>query len=708
MKAKVIYSLAIAAFVISSCNQSETTVVNKTPELIYPATQKINQVDDYFGTLVADPFRWLEDENSEETKNWVTAQNELTFGYLKSLNQRDQIKARLNELWNYPKYSAPFKKHSKYYFYKNDGIQNQSILYMQETLESNPKVVIDPNKFSEDGTSSLTNFTISKDGKYAAYGVSKAGSDWKEFFVLDLDKMERMTDQLKWIKFSGIAWHGNGFYYTRYDAPKDGNILSAKNEFAKVYYHRLGDPQEKDQLIHQDTKNATVSFYANTTEDEKFLVLSETKTTSGNGLYYKRTDKKGSFIKLADGFDYDYSVIDNDGDDLLILTNEKAPRYKLVKVNTNNPNKWTEILPQKEEVLSSVTIAGGKIIATYMKDVTSKAYVYNMEGRLLNEIALNGLGIINSFNGRKTDNEAFYTFSTFTAPPLIFKYNVDENKSELFRKSEIKFNSADYETKQVFYNSKDGTKIPMFIVHKKGLELDGNNPTMLYGYGGFNISVTPSFKVDNAVFLENGGIYAVANIRGGGEYGKDWHQSGTQLQKQNVFDDFIAAAEYLINQKYTSAPKLAISGRSNGGLLVGAVMTQRPDLFKVALPGVGVLDMLRYHTFTIGYAWATDYGRSDEEQHFHNLIKYSPLHNVKEVSYPATMVTTADHDDRVVPAHSYKFISAIQEKHKGENPVLIRIDVNAGHGAGKPVSMQIEEAADVWAFVFHHLGVNMK
>jgi prolyl oligopeptidase len=699
---------SIAALAILSCSQPQQVATTEVQKLTYPETRKVDQADDYFGTLVADPYRWLEDENSEETKNWVTAQNELTFGYLKGLSNRDQIKSRLTELWNYPKYSAPFKKKDKYYFYKNDGIQNQSVLYVQETLDSEPKVVIDPNKFSEDGTSSLTNFTISKDGRYAAYGISKAGSDWKDFFVLDLTSGETLSDHLKWIKFSGIAWYGNGFYYTGYDAPKDGNILSAKNEFAKVFYHKLGDSQEKDQLIHRDTENPTISFYARTTEDEKFLILSETKTTSGNGLYFRRSDSKASFTRLAEGFEYDYSVIDNDGDDLLVYTNEKAPRYKLVRINTKNPDNRTDILPEKDEVLTSVTLSGGKIIAVYMKDVTSKAYVYDMKGNLINEIALEGLGIINGFNGSKKEDEAFFTFSTFTAPPLIFKYNVADNTSEIFRKSEIMFNSTDYETKQVFYNSKDGTRVPMFIVHKKGIELDGNNPTMLYGYGGFNISVTPSFKVDNAVFLENGGIYAVANIRGGGEYGKDWHKSGTQLQKQNVFDDFIAAAEYLINQKYTSASKLAISGRSNGGLLVGAVMTQRPDLFKVALPGVGVLDMLRYHTFTIGYAWATDYGRSDEEQHFQNLIKYSPLHNVKNVSYPATMVTTADHDDRVVPAHSYKFISAIQEKHQGENPVLIRIDVNAGHGAGKPVSMQIEEAADVWAFVFHHLGVKVK
>lgn len=700
----------IPFLVVSAISCQEENKTTETSKLIYPETVKTDQTDDYFGTLVKDPYRWLEDDNSEETAKWVKAQNEVTFNFLSQIPFRNKIKDRLTQVWNFPKYSAPFKKSDKYYFYKNDGIQNQSILYVQDSLESEPRVLIDPNNLSEDGTAALTNFSVSNNGKYAAYGVSQAGSDWKEFFILDLKTGEKLNDHIKWVKFSGTSWKGDGFYYTRYDIKDEKHLLSQKNEFPKVYYHKIGEAQEKDVIIHEDKVNPLRGFYSGVTEDEKFIYLSETESTSGNALYFKESNSKEGFKKITEGFVYDYNVIDNIGNELLVLTNDNAPRYRLMLIDTKNPQKenWKEVIAQKEDVLKSVEIANGKIIANYMKDVSTRLYIYNLDGTFEKEINLPGIGIVNSFSGTKKDSIAFFSFSTFTAPTIIYKYDFNSGNIDVFRKPDVLFNHQDYETNQVFYSSKDGTKIPMFITHKKGIKLDGNNPVMLYGYGGFNISVTPGFKVENTVFIENGGIYAVANIRGGGEYGKDWHNAGTQLNKQNVFDDFIAAAEYLIEKKYTSSNKLAISGRSNGGLLVGAVMTQRPDLFKVAIPGVGVLDMLRYHTFTIGYAWATDYGKSDDQTQFSNLIKYSPLHNVKEMKYPATMVITGDHDDRVVPAHSFKFIAELQEKQIGNEPVLIRIDVNAGHGAGKPVSKQIEEAADIWSFVFYHLGMDVK
>ena len=701
--------LAFLALIVIACNSNET---KETKSILYPVTKKSDQSDDYFGTKVADPYRWLEDDNSTETAEWVKAQNAVTFNYLAQIPFRDKIKNRLTEVWNYEKYSTPFKKGNYYYFYKNDGIQNQSVLYIQDSLNGEPRMFLDPNQLSEDGTTALTDFTVSNDAKYAAYGIAKAGSDWKEFFVMDIKTGNKLDDHLEWIKFSGVSWKGDGFYYSRFDAPEEGKALSKKNEYSKVYYHKLGTAQKEDVLIHQDKANPLRMFSAEVTEDEKFIVLSESESTSGNSLAFKEAgNKSGNFIKIADGFEYDYSVIDNIGAGLLVLTNDNAPKYRLIMVDTKNPGKenWKNIIPEKEEVLESVSLCKGKIVAVSMKDVTSRLSVYSITGELEKEITLPGLGKVNSFSGDKKESIAFYSFSTFTAPTIIYKYNIESNASEVYKKPNINFNSGELETKQVFYSSKDGTKIPMFITHKKGVKLDGTNPTMLYGYGGFNISITPVFGAERSVFLENGGIYAVANLRGGGEYGKEWHKAGTQLQKQNVFDDFIAAAEYLIKEKYTSSEKLAVMGGSNGGLLVGAIMTQRPELFKVALPVVGVLDMLRYHKFTIGYAWATDYGSSDEEMHFKNLIKYSPLHNVKEtVEYPATLVMTGDHDDRVVPAHSFKFISTLQEKYKGQNPVLIRIDVNAGHGAGKPTSKQIEESADKWAFVFYNLGMDLK
>lgn len=704
---KFLNILISASILLIACKREEE---QKEINLSYPLTKKVDQVDDYFGTPVEDPYRWLEDDNSEETAEWVKQQNEVTFNYLSQIPFREKIKQRLTEIWNFPKYGTPFKKGDYYFMYKNDGIQNQSVLYIFKDLNDEPKVLIDPNKYSNDGTSALNNFDVSNNGKYAAFSVSKAGSDWKEFYVMELPSGKILSDTLKWIKFSGAAWLGDGFFYTRYDEPSKENAFSGKNEFAKVYYHRVGTPQSEDFLVYGDDKNPLNSFYAGTTDDESFVYMSETVSTSGNALYIKKSNDK-NFIKIADGFDYDYDVIDNNNDVLLVLTNDNAPKGRLIAIDTKNPQRknWKDIIPQKEDVLESVDICNNLIVAKYMKDVKSRLEVYDLNGNFKHEIKLPGVGIVGNFSAKRNEPLAFFSFNTFTSPTSIYKYDIVNNEVSLYKKPEIQFNSEEYETNQVFYSGKDGTQIPMFITHKKGLKLDGNNPTLLYGYGGFNISVTPSFSVSRAVFMEQGGIYAVANIRGGGEYGKEWHKAGTQLQKQNVFDDFIAAAEYLIKEKYTSSEKLAIEGRSNGGLLIGAVMTQRPELFKVALPGVGVLDMLRYHKFTIGYAWATDYGTSDDEIHFKNLIKYSPLHNLKEgVEYPATLITTGDHDDRVVPAHSFKFAATLQEKHKGKNPVLIRIDVNAGHGAGKPTAKQIDESADVLSFMLYNLGVNVK
>jgi prolyl oligopeptidase len=702
--------LALLVATILILNACKTEEEQKEISITYPVTKKVDQVDDYFGTPVEDPYRWLEDDNSEETAEWVKQQNEVTFNYLSKIPYREKVKERLSELWNFPKYGTPFKKGNYYFMFKNDGIQNQSVLYISNNLNEEPRVLIDPNKFSIDGTSALSNFDVSHNGKYAAFSISKAGSDWKEFYVMELPSGKILSDTLKWIKFSGAAWLGDGFFYTRYDEPTKETAFSGKNEFAKVYYHRVGTSQNEDFLIYSDDKNPLNSFYVGTTEDENFVYMSETVSTSGNALYVKKSNEK-NFIKIADGFEYDYDVIDNINDTLLVLTNDNAPKGRLIAIDTKNPQRknWKDIIPQKEDVLEGVSICNNLLVARYMKDVKSRLEVYDLKGNFVHEIKLPGVGIVSSFSSKRSESEAFFSFSTFTSPTSIYKYDILKNEVSLYKKPEIKFNSDEYETKQIFYTSKDGTKVPMFITHKKGIKLDGNNPTLLYGYGGFNVSIYPSFSVPKAVFMEQGGIYAVANIRGGGEYGKEWHKAGTQLQKQNVFDDFIAAAEYLINEKYTSPEKLAIEGRSNGGLLIGAVMTQRPDLFKVALPAVGVLDMLRYHKFTIGYAWATDYGTSDEEVHFKNLIKYSPLHNIKEgVSYPATLITTGDHDDRVVPAHSFKFAATLQEKHKGKNPVLIRIDVNAGHGAGKPTAKQIEESADVLSFMLYNLGLSFK
>ena len=686
------------------------TGCNYTTQINYPETKKCDTVDVYFGHKVADPYRWLEDDNSEETAQWVKAENEITFDYLSNIPFREKIKERLTEIWNYPKYRVPFKKGDNYFFFKNDGLQNQDVLYIQDDLDSEPKVLLDPNTFSEDGTVALSNLGISKNGNLLAYSISEGGSDWKEIFVMNIETGEKFEDHLKWIKFSGISWYKNGFFYSRYNKPEEGDELKDKNEFHKVFYHKIGDAQAKDKLIYSNKDFPLRNYYTGVTEDEKFLIVFESEATSGNTVYVKNLTKKGStYYKIGDGFDYEYHVVENIGNKLLVMTNFNAPKKQLVLINPKNPapEKWKIIIPEKEEVLKSIQLLGGKIIATYMKDATSKAYIHNMKGELIEEMKIPGIGTLYGLNGKKDENTAFFGFTSFTFPATVFKYDVDNNDFEVYKKPEIDFDAEQYSTNQIFYESKDGTKVPMFIIHKKGIKLDGSNPTILYGYGGFNISLTPSFSVSRLIFLEKGGIFVMANLRGGGEYGEEWHEAGTKLNKQNVFDDFIAAAEYLIDEGYTSSEKLAIMGGSNGGLLVGACMIQRPELFEVALPYVGVMDMLRYHKFTIGWAWAGDYGTSEEsEEMFEYLYGYSPVHTINEgVDYPATLVITADHDDRVVPLHSFKFMATLQEKTLGKNPALIRIETRAGHGAGKPTSKRIEETADVYSFTMYNLGM---
>ena len=701
---KLSYFLILTAFIaMISCSEQK--------RIKYPVTQKVDSVDVYFGVEVPDPYRWLEDDNSEETAEWVKAENEVTFDYLEKIPFRDKINERLTKIWDYPRYGVPFKEGKNYFFFKNDGMQNQSVLYIQEGLESEPRVLLDPNKFSEDGTIALTNLSVSHDGKLLAYGISTGGSDWSEIFVLNIESGEKLDDNVKWVKFSNIAWENNGFYYSSYDPPEEGEELSDKNEYHKVYYHKIGTPQKDDKLIFENKKYPLRNYVAYITEDEKYLFISESETTSGNALYYKNLTIPGSkFKQIAEGFDNEYNVIDHIGDNFLMITNYEAPKQQLVLLDPQKPEakNWQIIIPEKDEVLGSVDYVGGKLVVEYMKDAYSQSFVYDLEGNLLNDMNLPGIGTMFGFNGKKDENVAFYGFTSFTFPSTIYKYDIKNNKSEVYHKSEIDFNPGEYTTKQVFYESKDGTKVPMFIVHKKGVKMNGNNPTILYAYGGFNISMTPGFSVSRLVFLENGGIYVVANIRGGGEYGEDWHEAGIKLKKQNVFDDFIAAAEYLIKEKYTSSEKLAILGGSNGGLLVGACMNQRPELFKVAVPIVGVMDMLRYHKFTIGWAWAGDYGTSEEDKEmFEYLLGYSPLHNIeKGVDYPATLAITADHDDRVVPLHSFKYMATLQEMNSGKNPVLIRIETMAGHGAGKPTAKVIEESTDIYSFIMYNLGMN--
>lgn len=683
-------------------------------QLRYPETRKSNTEDNYFGTTIADPYRWLEDDNSEETKAWVRAQNQVTNDYLNQIPLREKVKQRLSVMWNYPKYGSPRQEGGYYYFSKNDGLQNQSILYRQKGLTSAPEVFLDPNRFSGDGTIALGSISFSKNARYAAYQISASGSDWQEAVIMDLQTGKRIDDTIRWIKFSGLTWQGDeGFYYSRYPVPDASSKLSKQNQFHKVYFHRIGTTQERDVLIYEDNEHPLRNVGADLTEDGRFLIVSTTEGTSGNELWVMDQSKGTSaFTRLVEGFKTEPEVVDHNGKGLLILkTNQDAPNYKLVLIDPARPaaENWVTVIAEKAEVLQAVGTAGGYLFCSYLKDASTKVYQYTYEGKFVREIKLPGIGTASGFGGKKGQSSFFYTFTSYTYPPTIFRYDIASGVSTVFRKTETAFASDAYETRQVFFTSKDGTRVPMFITGKKGFELNGANPVLLYGYGGFNIAQTPGFSISNAFWMEQGGLYVVVNLRGGSEYGEAWHQGGMLANKQNVFDDFIGAAEYLIAQRYTRKDLLAIRGGSNGGLLVGACMTQRPDLFKVALPAVGVLDMLRYHLFTIGWAWAVEYGRSDNPDQFPYLLKYSPLHQLKDgVRYPATMVTTADHDDRVVPAHSFKFAARLQEAHQGTAPVLIRIESKAGHGAGKPTSKQIEEATDIWSFIMHQFGMGVR
>jgi prolyl oligopeptidase len=683
-------------------------------QLTYPSTKKGSVQDTYFGTTIADPYRWLEDDNSEETKAWVYAQNAVTTTYLSTIPFRDKVKQRLSVLWNYPKYGSPRQEGEYYYFSKNDGLQNQSVLYRQKGLQGTPSVFLDPNRFSADGTVALAGLSFSKNARYVAYQISSSGSDWQEALIMDLNTGILIDDTIRYIKFSGITWQGDeGFYYSRYPVPDASSKLSKQNQFHKVYFHAVGTQQDRDALIYEDNDHPLRNVGADLTEDGRFLIVSTTEGTSGNELWVKDLTKGATaFSRLIEGFKTEPEIVDHNGKGWLIVkTNQDAPNYKVVLIDPARPAvaDWKTIVSEKNEVLQSVGTGGGYLFCSYLKDASTKVYQYTYDGKLVREIQLPGIGTASGFGGKRNQSSFFYTFTSYTYPPTIFSYDIATGVSTVFRKTETAFDSEAYETRQVFFTSKDGTKVPMFITGKKGFQLNGANPVLLYGYGGFNIAQTPGFSISNAFWLEQGGLYVVVNLRGGSEYGEAWHQGGMLNNKQNVFDDFIGAAEYLIANRYTNKNLLAIRGGSNGGLLVGACMTQRPDLFKVALPAVGVLDMLRYHLFTIGWAWAVEYGRSDNADQFNYLIKYSPLHQLKDgVSYPATLVTTADHDDRVVPAHSFKFAARLQEAHRGAAPVLIRIETKAGHGAGKPTSKQIEEAADIWSFVMQNFGMGVR
>ncbi len=684
------------------------TALTAQTSFVYPATEKQNVYDEYFGTKVQDPYRWLEDDRSPKTEEWVKQQNVTTEAYLKTLPTRDKIRARLTELWNYNKESAPFKKGISFFCFKNNGLQNQSVMYRMKTLEDKGEIILDPNTLSNDGTVSLSGTSISKDGKTLAYGISKAGSDWVEIHFRDIETKKDLPDVIKWVKFSGMSWKGNGIYYSRYAEPT-GSGLSQKNEFHKVYYHQVGTSQDKDVLYFEDKDHPNYNFGAYTTEDENYLFVSTSESTSGEKLMVKDLkDPKAEFKMLSGDFEFEYRIIDNIGSTFYMTTNKGAPRFKLVSFTYENPapDSWKTIIPQSTNPLEGARICNKKLLVNYFQDVISKLYCYDLNGKLEREIKLPGLCRLSAFNTDKNDDFAIYSISMFTSPGQTYYLDAKTWTSKLIFQPNCKFDSDKYETEQVFIETKDGTVVPMFITKKKDLKMNPETPCFVYGYGGFNISIAPEFRIDRTVFLEAGGIYCVPNIRGGGEYGEDWHKLGTKCNKQNVFDDFIAACDFLVAKKYTSYNKIAIHGRSNGGLLIGAVITQRPDICKVAIPAVGVLDMLRFHLFTIGRAWSVDYGNSETKNEFDCLIKYSPLQNIKDVNYPATLVLTGDHDDRVVPAHSFKFAATLQEKNKSKEPMLIRIDVNAGHGAGKPTSKQIDEFADMWSFVFYNLGIN--
>ena len=679
----------------------------------YPETRMDETVvDDYFGTKVADPYRWLENDTSAETAKWVKEQNEVTQDYLSHIPFRSAIKDRLTQLVNYERYSMPSKKHGRYVYSKNDGLQNQSVIYMQETLDGEPTVLLDPNKLSDDGTVSLGGISFSNDGKYMAYYIQRSGSDWVEIYVKDIATLELLPDHIEWAKFTGASWYKDGFFYAAYDRPEAGKEFSNVNENHKIYYHKLGTSQDEDQLFYSNPAQPRYFHQVGLTEDEHYMFLFESGQGAGSTLWIRdMQDPKGKFVQIADDMDYQYSPIDVIDDVLYIFTNYNAPKGRICRVSAKAPQmeNWVDVIPEGENVIAGINLAKGKMIVTYDKDAANHAYVYTMDGQLLNEITLPTYGSV-GFSSEYKEPEVFYAFTSFVFPTTIYQYNIDDNTSTVFRAPAIDFKSDDYVTEQVFVTSKDGTKVPMFLTYKKGLQKDGTNPTFLYGYGGFNITLNPGFSTSRLPFIENGGIYAQMNLRGGNEYGEDWHIAGTKLQKQNVFDDCIACAEYLINNNYTSPKYLALNGGSNGGLLVGAVVNQRPDLFVVAVPQVGVMDMLRYHLFTIGWNWASDYGTSeDDEAMFKALYAYSPLHTIKsgaDVHYPAIMVTTADHDDRVVPAHSFKYAATLQAAQTGDQPKIIRIDTKAGHGGGKPISKVLEEQADIYSFILYNMGLS--
>ncbi|NGP89393.1 prolyl oligopeptidase family serine peptidase [Fodinibius halophilus] len=708
MQSKLLFpSLILIAAFVFSCNQQQGPSAS---DIQYPDTKKVDTVDTYFGNEVPDPYRWLEDDNAKETKAWVKKQNKVTFSYLNDIPFRDQVKGTVKNLIDYEKVSAPDKHGNYYYYYKNDGLQDQSVYYRTKDLKSDEEeVFLNPNNFSEDGTISMAGTSFSSDGSLMTYLISDGGSDWRKAITLNTETKEVVGDTLTDLKFTGISWKGTeGFYYSSYERPKEGEALTAANKNQKVYFHEMGTPQSEDRVVFgDDIQRRGIS--AGLTEDERFLVLSPWKGTSGNELYIKDLeDPNGDFVQFVDNFENNHSILHSDGDRLLIYTNLDAQNYRIVEttIDKPNPENWKTLVPESEHVLNSASSAGGYLFLNYLEDAKSKVKQLTLDGEHVRDVDLPAIGSAGGFGGESEDTELYYTFTSFTYPSTVFRYDIESGSSELYEQPEVAFDPEQYETKQVFYESKDGTEIPMFIVHKKGVELDGNNPALLYGYGGFNISLTPSYSTRWISWLEMGGVFAMANLRGGGEYGKSWHKAGIKMQKQNVFDDFIAAGEYLKSENYTSSDKLAIMGGSNGGLLVGATMTQRPDLAQVAIPQVGVLDMLRYHKFTIGAAWASDYGRADaSEEMFEYLYGYSPYHNLeKGTGYPATLITTADHDDRVVPAHSFKFAARLQEYHSGDTPVLIRIETRAGHGAGTPTSKTIKQLTDIFSFTLYNMN----
>lgn len=697
MTKKLIPLFMVLAIALFSCKQSPYD---------YPDTRKVDTADEYFGTKVPDPYRWLENDTSQQVARWVKAQNEVTFNYLKNIPYRDDIAKRLKEIWNYERMSVPRQEGDRYFFFRNTGLQDQRVLYMKNDLEGEAQVVIDPNKLSEDGSVSLMDYSVSHSGKYLAYAISRGGSDWREVYVINLENKEKLKDHLKWIKFSNIAWYKDGFYYSRYEKPREGGDLSQANKNHKVYYHQLGTDQSDDKQVFNKPEHPRRNYSPNVSDDQKYLYIYETRSTHGNNVYIKNLQHDGPFVKLTTGFKYEYNIIDHIGDQMVVRTNYQAPKYKVViiDIHRRDVGNWIDLIPEQKNVLRSCEVAEDRIIASYLEDAHSKLEVFNMKGEHLYPIELPTLGTVRSLSSGSQSDQLFFSFSAFATPTQVWRHNLNDRSTELHFKANTGFNPSNYVTRQVFYQSKDQTRIPMFLVHKKGLDMNKHHPVFLYGYGGFNISQTPRFSRSNMIWLENGGIYALTNLRGGGEYGEKWHQQGMKLNKQNVFDDFIHAAQYLIDEGYTTRDQIAIHGGSNGGLLVGAVVNQRPELFEVAIPAVGVMDMLRYHKFTIGWAWADEYGTSKDSVAFKNLYQYSPLHNIKEnKNYPAVLAMTADHDDRVVPAHSFKYIATLQEKYDGPNPTMIRIQTKAGHGAGKATSARIQEEADLWSFVFDNI-----